>query len=196
MLPFRRRRRCRAAARAHPRQRLRHRHFGRHDVAHDDRAVAHVDEGVDHPRIGGGHENEQSAHLAEAGDEPAPPVVGEQLLVVHRPDAGRHDEQLARVGHAVRDLRERDAVQEAVDDTVRVVVLDERLDRRRFAEQVADRDAAMHGLHARDAQRGLGGGHRVRADDDDRVEGVERGADAPSLFAPIHRARRAHGPPS
>jgi hypothetical protein len=79
---------------------------------------------------------------------------------------------------------------------VRIVAMHERLDGRRVAEQVADRDAAMHRLHARDAERGLGGRDGIGADDDDRVERVERDADAAALLAPVHRARRAHGPPS
>ena len=72
----------------------------------------------------------------------------------------------------------------------------ERLEWRCFAEQIADRDAPMHRLHAGDAERRLRRRDRIDADDDHRVERIERDADAPPLLGPVHRARRGHGPPS
>ena len=69
---------------AYPRERLRDRDLGRHDVADDHGAVAGVDQRVHHRRVGRGGEDEQRAHLAKPGDEPAPPVAAEQLLVVDR----------------------------------------------------------------------------------------------------------------
>ena len=185
-----------AASRPHPRERLRDRDLGRHDVADDHRSVADVHERVHHRRVGGSGDDQQGADLAKAGDETTPPIAPEQLLVVDRTGAGRHHEQLARLRHLLRDSRDRDPVHEAVHQTVRIVARHERLDGRRVAEQIADRDAAVHRLHARDAERRLGGRDRIRADDDDRVKRVERGADSATLLAPVHRARRAHGPPS
>ena len=146
--------------------------------------------------VGRRGDDQQRADLAESGDETPPSRVREQLVVVERAGAGGHDEQLAGVGHLLRDARQGDAEEEAVDEAVRIVAGDERLKRRCFAEQIADRDTPMHRLHAGDAERGLGRRDRIDADDDHRMERIERDADAPPLLGPVHRAGRAHGPPS
>ena len=91
-----------------------------------------------------------------------------------------------------RDLVQRDAVQEAVGDPVRVVAGDERLQRRDLADEVRDRDAAPLRLRAAGAERDPRRGLRVAADDEHRVHAVERAGDAAPLVLPGALERGVH----
>ena len=177
-----------------PGERLRHRNVGGHRVADDDRAVGALDQVAQMRGLRGRDEHEQRTHLAKACGEPAPARMREQLFVVDRRRAARHDEQLARVGHLMRDAVQRYAEEEAVHEAVRVYLIDQRQQRRRITDQVAHRDAPMLRLEARDAQRDLRRRDRIAAHDDDGVILVQRRAEVASPLRPVERSD--HGPPS
>ena len=111
-----------------------------------------ADEVFDVRRARRGGENEQGADFPKPRRQPMPARIGKNLFVVRRLRPARHHEQLARAGNFVGDTAEGYAVQEAVDEAVRVVGLDELLNRRGFGEQIADRHAPVGGLRARDAR--------------------------------------------
>ena len=114
---------------------------------------------------------------------------GKNLFVVGRLGAARHHEQLAGARNLVRDAAERHAVQKAVDQPVRIVGLDQLLNRRRLGEQIADGNAPVAGLRAGDADRHASGGHGVCADDDERVIRPEPLADLSAGALPIKSAK-------
>jgi hypothetical protein len=85
----------------------------------------------------------------------------------------------------VGDFPEGDPLFEAIGKAVRVIVLKQILDRTCFAEQVPDDDTPACGLRASDTQRDLRRRRLVMTDDDDRVEVIERSAEAPPFSLPI-----------
>jgi hypothetical protein len=82
---------------------------------------------------------------------------------------------------------------------VRIVGAHELLNRRRLREQVAERDASMRRLGAREADGDASRRHRIAADHDERVISVERSAEVLTRRFPVEWAldrRGRHGVPA
>src|SRR5262249_31059493 len=92
----------------------------------------------------------------------------------------------------------RHAVEEAVDDAVGIVVLNELLNRRRFREQVTHGNSAVACLCAPHADGDTPGRHRIGPRDDDRMVVVQPFGELSARRFPIEQSlwrRRRHGAP-
>jgi hypothetical protein len=98
----------------------------------------------------------------------------------------------------VRDAVERNAVEEAVDQPMRVVAAHQILNRLRFGEEITDRRSAMLGLRATDPDSHSTGDYWIVPRDNDRVIAVERFAEALARALPVEGSPRlggSHGDP-
>src|SRR5262245_14450934 len=128
----------------------------------------------------------------ESRSEASPPLVTQNLLLHRRLAAARKHEEIAGRIDLARDLVERDAVEEAIDDAVWVVALNEPVQRRDIANHISNRNTPAHRVHARDPQRRRRGGDGIIASDQHRRASIERAGDfAASLFPGLFELR--HG---
>ena len=162
----------------------------RGDVADEHHAVHHLNQRRQGARLRRRDDEQQSVGGAKAVEQLDPAVAAQQRLVIDGNCAAREDDEIASGIHRVRDLVQRDAVEEAVDEAVRRIHRHEIFERRELAHGVGNRHAPTARLHARDAERDLGRGRRTLADYDRAGARVERGC-VPIAFRLPHGEDRS-----
>ena len=123
------------------------RHFNEHH------AGRRASEGVEAGRVELGDEEQESAGLRDAVHELGPPLVREDLLAADRRRARGKNEERVPVGGRSRDVVQRKPLAETVGETERVLSARDGIQRREFADEIAERDVAVFALGARDSQR-------------------------------------------
>src|SRR3954469_11250590 len=97
-------------------------------------------------------EQEKGTRLRKAGGEFFPSRTLEDLVVDQRIRSARHHVEVPGAFDFVTDLVERHAVEKAVGDSRRVLVLDQGAEWRDIADQISDDGPPMRGFSACDSQ--------------------------------------------